>query len=115
MSLDRRFLDVVSPERTSTGVGAHDCVANVTTPTVSEIPDYVGSEQWAMLNRANREFNRQLIEYCRVSTSVGQVGFTLSNYGQVLAENASVELRLPDVGFCVCFTVYLLVQMRICK
>ena len=26
VSLDRRFLDVVSPERTSTGVGAHYCV-----------------------------------------------------------------------------------------
>ena len=26
VSLDRRFLDVVSPERTFTGVGAHYCV-----------------------------------------------------------------------------------------
>jgi Putative DNA-binding domain len=73
-------------------------VANVTTPTVSEIPDYVSSGQLAILNGANREFNRQLIEYYRVRTSVANVGFALRNDGQILAENASVELRLPDVN-----------------
>jgi|HubBroStandDraft_1064217.scaffolds.fasta_scaffold01793_2 hypothetical protein len=73
-------------------------VANVTTPTVSEIPDYMGSEQWAILNRANRDFYRQLIEYYRVRTSVAQVGFAITNDGQVLAENTSVELRVPDVN-----------------
>jgi len=39
-----------------------------------------------------------LIEYYRVRASVASVSFALSNDGQILAENASVELRLLDVS-----------------
>jgi Putative DNA-binding domain len=73
-------------------------VGNVKVPSTSEIPDYESSGQWPMLERTNGSFYRELIEYYRVRTNVQQVCFALRNFGQVLAENASVELRLPDAN-----------------
>jgi Putative DNA-binding domain len=86
-----------SATRSIEGVPPKLNVAHVSAPAFSDIPDYGGSGGWEVLNRSNREFNRQLIEYYRVRTSMERVGFALRNDGQILAENASVELQLPDV------------------